>query len=67
MADFATYALAESRARTKVADGTWVEAFACRATTGGKIAVRVLRKMSPASAGSKQYGGWTEITDDGTV
>ena len=46
MADFATYSAAEPRATAKVADGTWIEAFACRATIGGKIAVRVIRKMS---------------------
>lgn len=64
MADFATYALAETRAVAKVADGTWISAHACRATTGGKIAVRVQRKMSPTNPG---YGAWVEITDNGTT
>jgi len=67
MADFADLAAAETRAKAKVADGTWIEAFACRATTGGKYAVRVQRKMSAASAGAQQAGGWVEITDDATV
>ena len=67
MADFTTFALAEARAVSKVADGTWVNAHACRATTGGKFAVRVQRKMSAASAGSQQAGGWLEITDNATV
>ena len=67
MADFATLGAAETRAKTKVADGTWITAHACRATTGGKFAVRVQRKMSAASAGAQQSGGWVEITDDATA
>jgi hypothetical protein len=63
MADFATYTLAETRAKAKVADGTWISAHAGRATTGGKICVRVQRPMSPTNPG---YGAWVEITDDGT-
>ena len=59
MADF-TYASACARAVAKVADKTWIEAFMCRATTGGKIAVRVLRPMAAGSAN----GGWVEITSD---
>lgn len=66
MADF-TFASACARAVSKVADGTWIEAFACRATTGGKYAVRVIRKMASTSAATQQYGGWTELTDDGSV
>lgn len=62
MADFATFAAAELRARTKVADKTWVVAHAARATTGGKFAVRVIRPMSPSSPGA---GAWVELTDDG--
>lgn len=62
MADFATFSLAEDRIRTKVVDGTWIMGHSCRATTGGKIAVRVQRKMSPSNPG---YGAWTEITDNG--
>lgn len=63
MADFATFALAETRAKAKVADGTWINAHAARATTGGKFCVRVQRKMVPGNAGN---GGWVEITDDAT-
>ena len=63
MADF-TYATADARAVAKVADGTWVEAHSARATTGGKICVRVIRKMS---ATHPDYGAWVEITDDGTA
>lgn len=61
MADFSNLAGAETRAYAKVADGTWINAHAGRATTGGKIAVRVQRKMSPTNPG---YGEWVEITDD---
>jgi len=64
MADFATYAAAEVRATAKVADGTWIQAHSCRATTGGKIAVRVQRKMSPTHP---DYGAFVEITSDATV
>jgi hypothetical protein len=62
MADFSTYAEADARAVAKVADKTWVNAHSARATTGGKIAVRVQRKMSPTNPG---YGAWVEITDNG--
>lgn len=64
MADFADFAAAEARAVEKVADGTWINAHAARATTGGKIAVRVQRFMSPADPG---HGAWVEIVDDGGV
>jgi len=64
MADFATFALAEARAVAKVADKTWVNAYACRATTGGKFAVRVQRFMSPTHP---DYGVWAEITDNATT
>lgn len=67
MADFATLALAEARAVAKVADGTWVQAHACRQTVGGKYAVRVQRKMSSASNGARAAGGWVEITSDSAV
>lgn len=59
MADFSSYAAAETRAKAKVADGTWIAAHVCRATTGGKIAVRVQRPMSPTAPDA---GGWVEIT-----
>ena len=64
MADFASYAEADARASAKVADRTWVEAHSCRATVGGKIAVRVIRFMSPSNPG---YGAWVEITDNATT
>lgn len=64
MADFATLALAEARAVAKVADGTWINAHAGRATTGGKYVVRVQREMSPTNPG---YGAWVEIDSDATV
>lgn len=63
MAAFATMAAADARAVAKVADGTWINAHSQRGITG-TIGVYVQRKMSPANPG---YGGWTEITDDGTV
>lgn len=67
MADFATISAAEARLKVKTLDGTWIMGYACRATTGGKYAVRVQRKMSAASAAAQQAGGWVEITDDGGV
>ena len=73
MADFATYALAETRARALVANGTWISAHAGRASTGAsgstpaKICVRVQRKMATTSAATQHYGGWTEITDNATA
>lgn len=63
MAAFATFAAAEARAVAKVADGTWVNAHACR-QVGGTLAVRVQRFMSPTNPA---YGAWVEITDDGTT
>lgn len=64
MAAFATFVLAETRAKAKVADKTWINAHAAR-TVAGTLCVRVQRKMS-AGAGA-QHGGWVEITDDGTA
>ena len=64
MADFASYAEADARAVAKVADGTWINAHNCRATTGGKVAVRVQRKMS---ASAPENGAWVEITDNATT
>lgn len=66
MAAFATFAAAETRAYAKVKDKTWVNAFACR-QKDGTLAVRVQRKMAPTSAATKQYGAWTDITDDATT
>lgn len=63
MAAFADMAAAETRVRTKVADGTWINAHSQRGITG-TIGVRVQRKMSPTNPG---YGAWVEITDDATA
>jgi len=62
MAAFATFAAAEVRAVAKVADGTWVNAHACR-IQAGTIAVRVQRYLTPTHP---DYGEWVEITDDAT-
>lgn len=64
MADFSTYDAASIRLRAKLEDYTWVTGHICRATTGGKIAVRVQRRMS---ASAPDAGAFVEITDDGTV
>jgi hypothetical protein len=66
MAAFATFVACETRAYTKVADMTWVNAHAAR-KQDGTLCVRVQRKMSPTSSLTRQYGEWIEITDDGTV
>jgi len=62
MAAFATFAAAETRAKAKVADKTWVNAHAER-TFAGTLAVRVQRFMSPTYPA---HGGWVDITDDAT-
>lgn len=61
MGDFLTFALAEARVYAKIADGTWINGHAPRATTGGKIVVRVQRKMSAAAPDN---GAWVEIDQD---
>jgi hypothetical protein len=63
MAAFATMAAAEARAKTKMADGTWIVAHS-GVTVNGTICVRVQRKMSPSAPGN---GGWVELTDDAAV
>jgi hypothetical protein len=65
MADFSSYQEAELRARTRMADGTWIVAHAGRATIGGKICVRVQRKMTALSADDPPPApsAWVEITD----
>jgi hypothetical protein len=68
MADFATYALAEARVQAKVIDGTWIMGHSARQSTGDKICVRVIRKMTPtlmASSPLPTLGGWVEIVDNG--
>jgi hypothetical protein len=69
MADFATFAAAEVRAKAKMADGTWIVAHAARATTGGKICVRVQREMAAATLDDAPPApsAWVEITDDATA
>ncbi len=59
MAVFSTMASAESRAKAKTADGTWLYAHAAR-TKEGTICVRVYRKTSPGN----WTVGWAELTDD---
>ena len=65
MAAFATMLAAEQRAKAKMADGTWIEAFSQK-TINGTIAVRVLRKAAPLSQGPAS-GAWADITDDAVV
>jgi hypothetical protein len=62
MADLTTMALAENRAYAKVADHTWINAYATKAAAGDKYAVMVQRYMTTAFT----QGGWTEITDNTT-
>jgi hypothetical protein len=65
MADFATLAEAEERARAKMADGTWVAAFGCRAANGAP-AVRILRPMSASGStadGMNKAGAWDQTVD----
>lgn len=64
MAAFASYGAAEARAVAKVADGTWINAFAGHAFTTDVFLVRVQRKMTPAAPDN---GAWVAITDDATV
>lgn len=62
MAAFANMEAAETRAKTKTADGTWIMAHSARNATG-TIAVRVQRKIDISAATG--YGTWAELTDDG--
>lgn len=66
MADFTT-ATAEARITAKVADKTWIMGHVARATTGGKIVVRVQRPMSSTSDATRSAGGWVEIDSDAAV
>lgn len=63
MAAFATTEAAETRAKAKMADNTWIVAHAQR-TGAGAIAVRVQQKMSAAAP---TVGAWTDLTDDAAV
>ena len=65
MAAFATIAAAETRAVAQVEAGTWVVAHPMR-QNDGTIAVRFQRFMAATSVGSKEYGDWTETSDDAT-
>ena len=60
MANFASVAAAEARARTLVGDGTWPNAHS-EQTFLGAPAVRFQRFMSPTDPGA---GAWVETTDD---
>ncbi len=63
MAAFATLEACETRAKAKMADGTWVVAHAAQ-TFVGTLCVRVQRKMSPSAPDA---GAWVELTDDAVV
>ena len=63
MAAFADLSACETRAKAKVADGTWIMAHSERVSSS-VVGVRVQRKMSAAAPGN---GAWISITDDGTV
>jgi len=68
MAAFASMSAAEVRLRAKgpFGDRTWNNGFSER-TANGTIAIRVQQYMSPASAATRQQGGWVDITDDAAV
>ena len=66
MGAFTTLQAAETRARQKVKDKTWVNAHSCR-LKDGTIAVRVQRFMAPTSPTTRGHGGWIELTDDGAT
>jgi hypothetical protein len=58
--------VAETWARAKVADKTWVEAH-MTVNKDGNVVVRFIRPMAPTSATTKGYGAWTESrADDAT-
>lgn len=59
MADF-TYASAERLAYAKRADGTFVNAHSCRASKGGKIAVRAQKNQSALALDAML---WLEYVD----
>lgn len=59
MADFVTLAEAEARAVAKVADGTWVAAYGCKAANGAP-AVRFLRPIFGASEAARTADGMTK-------
>jgi hypothetical protein len=55
--------LAEEWAKAKIADHTWTNAHMAVNKAGATI-VRFQRPASPSSATTKEYGGWTESTED---
>lgn len=61
MAAFVSMQAAESFARTKMADGTYIETHVQR-DKNGTISVRALRKVSLAVASGA--GDWIIIVDD---
>lgn len=63
MAAFATFEACETRAKAKMADGTWIVAHAAKTATA-VLCVRVQRKMSPAAPSN---GAWVELTDDSVI
>lgn len=63
MANLTTMALAEDRARAKVEDKTWINAYATKSAGGTLYAVMVQRFMTTAFT----QGAWVEITDDTTT
>ena len=66
MGAFANMPAAETRAKAKVADGTWINAHSQRSQTG-TIGVRVQRKMNAAGNTDPTTGAWVVIEDDATV
>jgi len=64
MAAFASVTAAHTRAQTKMADRTWINAHGA-VTPSGTPCVRVQRPMTAAFAANG--GSWVEITDDGTT
>lgn len=67
MANFANSAAgrvaAETWAKAKIVDKTWVNAHVAIDKSGNTIC-RFQRYMAPTSATTKQYGAWTESRDD---
>lgn len=59
MAAFVDMPEAEARAIAKMADFTWIDAFAGR-QVDSTIMVRVQRPLSPTHP---DYGEWVELTD----
>ena len=56
--------LSEEWAKAKIADGTWTNAVGGIMDKDGNTICRFQRPASPSSATTKEYGGWTESTED---